>query len=126
MERYDDPRADQAIFTLSREDSGSLRLSMLLNEFRADLINAARRVLTPAEFQVFTLHALEGRDYKACVFRLQLPGGKGQFFNMLYRLEERLGRELLAIRMYPTWAYLGARALATSQLGRCSPKPRAA
>jgi predicted DNA-binding protein (UPF0251 family) len=68
-------------------------------EFLADFILIARRVLKPEEYDLLRFHFLLGADYKMCCKRLNLD--RGTFFHSLYRVEQKLGRAFVETRPYP-------------------------
>jgi hypothetical protein len=77
-------------------------------EYCADFCLVAKRELPELLYQVFRLHFLMGRDWKACCRRIGID--RGNFFHAVYRLEERLGRvfrELEPYALFPLDAYFG-------------------
>lgn len=79
-------------------------------DYAADFEMAARRVLKPAEWRLFRLHYLQGREYRDCARELRISGGR--FWHEAYRIEEKLGRYFEALRPYALWPlrdYFGVR-----------------
>jgi hypothetical protein len=77
-------------------------------EFVADFFLVSRRTLDPKEFQVFRYHYLLGADWRLCSRRLKME--RGEFFHMVYRIEQRLGRvfrELKPYALFPLDEYFG-------------------
>ena len=68
-------------------------------EFVADFFLVSRRHLEPLEFRVFRYHLLLGADWKLCTRRLEMD--RGEFFHILYRIEQRLGRVFRELKPYP-------------------------
>ncbi|MBI2688765.1 MAG: hypothetical protein HYX27_20885 [Acidobacteria bacterium] len=60
-------------------------------EYIADFLLMARRVLDEAEYRIFRFHYLMGADWRLCTLKLKMD--RGDFFHWLYRIEARLGRE---------------------------------
>lgn len=71
--------------------------------FRCDVEIAAAHVLDALHMQVFRLHFLYYQDWRACCLALGLD--KGAFFHAVYRIEGRLGRELLRRGIFPLEVY---------------------
>lgn len=73
--------------------------------FRADVAIAAR-VLAPELQLLWRLLHVEGGDWRECV---KHPGlhhlDRGAFFTNAYNVEWRLGKELLAREIAPSWKY---------------------
>jgi hypothetical protein len=59
-------------------------------EYSADFCLVSKRTLTEAEFRLFRMHFVEGRDYLFCCPKLGLD--RGNFFHAVYRVEQKLGR----------------------------------
>jgi hypothetical protein len=75
-------------------------------EYIADFTLVSKRSLSEAEHQVFKFHFLMGADWRLCCRRLKME--KGNFFHMVYRIEQRLGkvfRELQPYALYPLDEY---------------------
>jgi len=86
-------------FTWSRKDE----------EYVADFCLVSRRHLNADEYRVFKYHFLLGADWKLCCRRLQMD--RGNFFHMVYRIENRLGRvfrELEPYSLYPLDEYFSS------------------
>ena len=85
-------------------------------EYIADFCLVSKRSLTEIEHQVFKYHYLMGADWKLCCRKLTID--KGNFFHMVYRIEQRLGRvfrELEPYALFPLDEYF-------SGMGRMSAK----
>lgn len=79
-------------------------------EYMADFYLVSRRHLTPEEWRLFRYHFLLGADSKLCIRKLKVD--RGQFFHMVYRIEEKLGRvfrELQPYSLYPLDEYFHGR-----------------
>ena len=74
-------------------------------EFSADVICVARRVLDDDGWKLFRMHFVEGKDWKYCCPRLGL--GRGLFFHAVYRVEDRAGRAFLENGIFPQGVYFG-------------------
>ena len=62
------------------------------------------------EHRVFKFHFLLGADWKLCCRRLNMD--RGNFFHMVYRIEQRLGRvfrELEPYGLFPLDEYFNGR-----------------
>jgi len=70
---------------------------------RCDFELAAKRKLRRLELRVFRLHFVDCGDWHQCCAVLHI--GRGEFFHEVYRLEERLGRELLRRGIFPLYEY---------------------
>jgi hypothetical protein len=86
-------------------------------EFRADVELTARRVLTPPQLEIFTLHFVGGMDWHVCCARLKLD--RGNFFHKVYVVQEKMGRALAEAGVYPTRSYFSGCFIESSQVGRC-------
>ena len=67
-------------------------------DYMADFYLVAKRTLTEEEFRIFRYHFLLGADWKLCSRRFGID--RGQFFHMVYRIEQKLGRQYREIRPY--------------------------
>jgi hypothetical protein len=67
-------------------------------EYCADFILIARRVLTPEEYRIFNFHFLLGADWKLCCMRLKMD--RGLFFHAIYRIQQTLGRTFRELEPY--------------------------
>jgi hypothetical protein len=67
-------------------------------EFLADFFLVSRRVLTPAEWQLFSYYFLLGADWKLCARRLGFD--RGLFFHAVYRIQAKLGRSYRELKPY--------------------------
>lgn len=84
-------------------------------EFCADVILIAKRILDARHMQIFNHHYLLGADWTLCVPRLNAklePGqelfNRGSFFHAAYRVEQKLGRafrEMQPYGLYPLDSY---------------------
>jgi hypothetical protein len=99
---------EPAVFTRIR---GGLAIARPFAEFRADVTNAAKRVLDTAELSIF-------RDYRREWSENALGLDRGAYFHLKYRMEEKLGRELVRVGLYPASSYIAAGLLATEQVGK--------
>jgi hypothetical protein len=75
-------------------------------EYIADFCLVSRRTLNELEHKVFTYHFLLGADWRLCTRRLGMD--RGNFFHMVYRIEQKLGRafrELKPYALYPLDEY---------------------
>lgn len=68
-------------------------------EFLADMHLIARRTLNKAEMQLFIWYHLHGVAYDQLLDRLNVD--RGQFFHMVYRVEEKLGLAYRCTEPYP-------------------------
>ena len=74
----------------------------------ADFCLISRRVLDPADHQVFRFHFLLGANWKLCCRRLNMD--RGNFFHAVYRIEQQLGRafsEMQPYSLFPLDEYFG-------------------
>ena len=67
-------------------------------EYCADFILIARRVLTPEEYRIFNFHFMLGADWRLCCIRLKLD--RGLFFHAIYRIQQVLGKTFLELEPY--------------------------
>jgi hypothetical protein len=67
-------------------------------EYVADFHLVSRRVLSPADYRLFSYHFLLGADWKLCCRRLRLD--RGRFFREIYRVIETLGRVFYQLEPY--------------------------
>ena len=75
-------------------------------EFVADFLLVAKRVLTEEEHRMFRFRFLLGADWKLCCRRLGMD--RPQFFRQIYGMQEKLGmtfRELQPYALYPIRDY---------------------
>jgi hypothetical protein len=75
-------------------------------EYCADFILVAKRVLTEQENQLFRFHFLLGADWKQCARRLKID--RGLFFHAVYRIQQKLGLvygQLRPYRLFPPAEY---------------------
>jgi hypothetical protein len=81
-------------------------------EFVADFEIIARRIFgaSSKEYQIFQLYFVAGYDWKICARAVGID--RGNFFHMVYKVEECLGRAYFEVRpypLYPTDDYFGVR-----------------
>jgi hypothetical protein len=77
-------------------------------EFMVDFCRIAERTLNESEFRIFRFHFLLGADWKLCCRRLGMD--RGNFFHMVYRIQQKLGRvfrELEPYALFPLDEYFG-------------------
>ena len=67
-------------------------------EYIPDFCLVSKRHLSEAEHQLFKFHFLMGADWRICCRRLKMD--KGNFFHMVYRIEQRLGRVYRELEPY--------------------------
>jgi len=75
-------------------------------EYLADFCLVSRKALGPLEYDLFRYHFLLGADWKLCCWRLKMS--RGDFFHMVYNVENKLGRvfrELEPYGLYPLDEY---------------------
>jgi hypothetical protein len=75
-------------------------------EFRADFESTALRVLTEEEHRIYRYHFLLEADWRLCCRKLRMD--RGTFFHAVYRIQQKMGAELLAMQpasMFPTSNY---------------------
>jgi hypothetical protein len=83
-------------------------MSRKKEEFVADFCLIANRTLNEMENRVLRFYFLLGADWKMCARRLQID--RGNFFHMVYRVEEKLGRafaETEPYALFPLDDYFG-------------------
>jgi len=72
------------------------------SEYVTDFEQVGRRSLpVPVENAVFRFHFLAGADWKLCYRQLGI--NRGEFFHVVYRVEERLGRVFAELKPYALW-----------------------
>lgn len=67
-------------------------------EYIADFCTVSRRHLTGMEHKIFRYHYLLGADWNLCCRQTGL--NKGEFFHLVYRVEEKLGRVFRELKPY--------------------------
>jgi hypothetical protein len=67
----------------------------------ADFVLIARRELNPAEYKLFRFHFLLGAECPLCCQKLGLT--RGNFFHMVYRVEQKLGKVFATLMPYPLY-----------------------
>lgn len=75
-------------------------------DYMADFCRVAKQSLAPSDHQIFTWHYLLGADWKLCCRHNGMS--RGDFFHLIYRIEEVLGRAfatLVPYSLYPTSDY---------------------
>lgn len=78
-------------------------------EYMADFVATARRVLDDFEHQIFRYHFLLAADWRLCTRQLGMD--RGTFFHAVYRIEKKMGRELREVEpysLYPLDEYFNA------------------
>lgn len=85
----------------SQGKDGGRTYGRKIEEYMADLCLVAKRVLEEDEHQVFRFHFLLGADWKLCCRRLNME--RGNFYHLVYRVEEKLGRAFAELRPYPLY-----------------------
>lgn len=75
------------------------QVSRSREEYSADFVILARRLLPPREYQIFRWHYLLGADWAYCARRLGMA--RGNMFHAFYRIQQTLGRAYHEIRPYP-------------------------
>lgn len=77
-------------------------------EYAADFVIVSRRVLTEEELRIFRFHFLLGADWRLCCDQLRMD--RGDFFHMVYRIEQVLGKTFATLEpygLYPLAEYFG-------------------
>jgi hypothetical protein len=77
-------------------------------EFMADFVLIARRVLDEEQYRLFRIYFLLGADWRLCAARMNLE--RGILFHSIYRIERTLGRafaETEPYGLYPLDEYFG-------------------
>lgn len=108
------PRANRKI-TWGRKDE----------EFCADFYLLSKRTLNPMEFKIFKFHFLLGADWNLCSRRLNID--RGNFFHMVYRIQEKLGkafRETQPYSLFPLDEYFQGRTYNDAAPSRSQDAPR--
>ena len=75
-------------------------------EFIADFLAVSKRTLDPAEYRIFKFRFLLGADWKLACRQLKME--RGNFFHIVYRIEQKLGKvfaELEPYALYPLEEY---------------------
>ena len=67
----------------------------------ADFCLVSRRSLDPSEHQVFRFHFLLGADWRLCCRQLKID--RGNFFHIVYRIEQKLGHVFAELEPYPLY-----------------------
>jgi hypothetical protein len=67
-------------------------------EYVADFCLVSHRTLDEEEYRIFKFHYLLGADWRLCCRQLKID--RGNFFHMLYRIEQKLGRTFRELRPY--------------------------
>ena len=90
--------------------SGYRAYSRKREEYMADFCLVSQRYLEEVEKHIFRLHFLLGADWKLCCQRLKID--RGNYFHIVYNIENRLGRifaELAPYPLYPVAEYFSGR-----------------
>jgi hypothetical protein len=75
-------------------------------EYVADFLALTKRSLNEEEYRIFRMHYLLGANWRMCCQRLSVD--KGQFFHIVYRIEQKVGRvfkETQPYALYPVDEY---------------------
>ena len=83
----------------ARGPIGKQKFSRKREEFMADFCLIARRVLSEEEHRIFRYHFLLGADWRLCTRMLKME--RGNFFHMLYRIQQKAGRAFAETEPYP-------------------------
>jgi hypothetical protein len=67
----------------------------------ADFYLVSRRTLSDMENAVFRFHFMLGGDWKLCCKKLKID--RGNFFHMVYNIENRVGRVFAELTPYPLY-----------------------
>jgi len=67
-------------------------------EYIADFCAVSRRTLNETEYRLFRYHFLLGADWRLCTRRLGMD--RGNFFHMVYRIEQKLGKSFRELEPY--------------------------
>ena len=70
-------------------------------EYICDFDLVSRRVLNEAEHRLFRYHFLLGADWRLCARQLKMD--RGDFFHLVYNIEEKLGRVFAELEPYPLY-----------------------
>jgi hypothetical protein len=93
--------ANTITFELCHGPEGRRIYSRKREEYMADFCLVSRRVLDDTEYKVFRFHYLLGADWKFCCRQIKMD--RGEFFHIVYRIEEKLGRVYAELRPYPLY-----------------------
>jgi len=77
-------------------------------EYMADFDLISKRVLSGREYKIFRYHYLLGADCNLCSRQLKIT--RGEFFHLVYKIQERLGRafaETQPYGLFPLREYFG-------------------
>jgi hypothetical protein len=75
--------------------------AMKNEDYMADFLLVSRRLLNKQEYDVFRFHFLLGADWKLCCRRIGID--RGNFFHIVYRIQQRLGRAFSELEPYPLY-----------------------
>lgn len=78
--------------------TGGRSYSRKREEFICDFSLVSRRVLDDADYRIFRFFFLLGADWKLCCRQMKMD--RGNFFHMVYRIEQILGREFANLEPY--------------------------
>lgn len=67
-------------------------------EYIADFLHTASRILTEEEHKIFRYRFLLGADWRLCARKLGID--KGRFFHAIYRIQVKLGQEFAHMQPY--------------------------
>jgi hypothetical protein len=82
----------------SQGKDGGRTYGRKIEEYMADVCLVAKRTLDEDEHKAFRFFFLLGADWKLCCRRMNLD--RGNFFHMVYRVEEKLGRAFAELEPY--------------------------
>ena len=86
-------------FGRARGPVGRQKFSRKREEYMADFCLIARRVLDAYEHRIFRYHFILGADWRLCTRVLKID--RGNFFHLLYRIQQKAGRAFAETNPYP-------------------------
>jgi len=95
------PHIGTAALEFSPSPSGSRMYGRKYEEFVADFCLIARRELDEVEYKLFRYMFVLGADWKLAGARMNLD--RGGLFHVVYRIEEKLGRQFAEVEPYPLY-----------------------
>lgn len=133
-ERFEAIRAAYPVSSVTTE--GMWTFGRKREEFLADVLLVARRVLSEVDWRLFDRHFVRGMEWFRCCPHLGYS--RGGFFHAVYRVQEALGRAWVEVQPFPLCPpseYFSGRRLDTATLEcpsvgprpilpRCKPAPR--
>jgi len=90
---------------IERTQTGGLMRGFVEVEFLAEIDLAARRVLNGPELKVYELYEAQNADWRYCSARVGL--NRGNFFHLVYVVEQKLGKALYLSGIFPAGRYVG-------------------